>query len=208
MSSEHRDIVFAERRKDIRIIVSIAGHFSVANRRAGGGARAVFSCRAVYVSNRSIGLISPVSVKIGDQIIAKIDHLGKLEGIVTHILARGFMMSIEASDEEREKLDDKIEWLERYKNLDVAEQRADARFPPAKTRTKILFADGTALNCQILDVSATGAAIAAETIPDIGSVLAIGTIVGRVVRHFKGGFGVKFIERQSDDSLNAMVRRD
>ena len=207
MSSEHRDVVFAERRRDVRIIVNIAGQFSVANRR-GGGARAVFSCRAVNVSNRSIALTSPVGVKIGDQIVARIDHLGKLEGTVTNILARGFMMSIAATDREREKLDDKIEWLERYKNLDVAELRTHARFPPAKARTRILFADGAALNCQILDVSASGAAIAAETIPDIGTVLAIGTIVGRVVRHFKGGFGVEFVERQSDDCLNAMVRRD
>jgi hypothetical protein len=39
-------------------------------------------------------------------------------------------------------------------------------------------------------------------------VLAIGTIVSRAVRHFKGGFGVKFIKYQSDARLGAMVHRD
>jgi hypothetical protein len=70
----------------------------------------------------------------------------------------------------------------------------------------MLFADGTIMNCLILDVSVSGAAISAETIPEIGTVLAIGTIVGRVIRHFKGGFGVRFIERQSDDRLEAVMR--
>src|ERR1700722_1347211 len=202
------EIVFAERRRDVRIIVNIAGQFSVSNRRAAGGARPLFSCRAVSVSKRAVALIAPVGVKIGDQIFAQLDHLGKLEGTVIRILEHGFAMSIAATDEEREKLDGKIAWLERYKNLDAAEQRTHPRFAPAKSRTKMLLADGTSIKCAILDVSASGAAISAEIIPATGTVLAIGTIVARVVRHFRGGFGVKFIERQSDDCLNAMVRRD
>ena len=160
------------------------------------------------VSKRAVALIAPVGVKIGDQISAQLDHLGKPEGTVIRILEHGFAMSIAATDEEREKLDGKIAWLERYKNLDAAEQRTHPRFAPAKSRTKMLLADGTSIKCAILDVSASGAAISAEIIPATGTVLAIGTIVARVVRHFRGGFGVKFIERQSDDCLNAMVRRD
>src|SRR6266851_9210973 len=117
MLPQHRDIVFAERRNDASIIVNIAGHFSISRRRAARGARSVFSCRAVNVSNREIALISPVGVAIGDQITAQIDHLGKLEGAVVRMLERGFVMSISARGEEREKLDDKIAWLDRYKNL-------------------------------------------------------------------------------------------
>jgi hypothetical protein len=115
MLSVHRDIVFvfAERRKDVRIIVNVAGQFSMSNRRSPGGARPVFSCRAVHVSNQTIALVSPVEVKIGDQISAEIEHLGKFDGTVARILNGGFVMSITASDEERDKLDDKIDWLER-----------------------------------------------------------------------------------------------
>jgi len=208
MRPAHCDIVFAERPRDVRIIVNIAAHFSVSSRRGAGVARPVFSCRAVNVSNRAIAFIAPVAVKVGDQITAQVEHVGKLEGAVICVLERGFVMDIAASDEEREKLDDKIEWLERYKNLDTTDQRADPRFTPAKRRTKMVFADGTTLYCLIRDVSASGAAISSDTIPAIGTVLAVGTIVGRVVRHFKGGFGVEFIERQSDDRLNAIARRD
>jgi hypothetical protein len=44
-------------------------------------------------------------------------------------------------------------------------------------------------------LSVAGAAIAAATAPEIGTVLNVGSVVGRVVHHFAGGFGVQFIER-------------
>jgi hypothetical protein len=162
MLSAHRDIVFAERRKDVRIIVNVAGQFSMSNRRCPGGARPVFSCRAVHVSNQTIALVSPVEVQIGDQISADIEHLGKFDGTVARILNGGFVMRT-ASDEERDKLDDKIDWLERYKNLDTSDQRAHPRFAPAKRRTKMVFADGTTLYCLIRDVSVSGAAVSSDT---------------------------------------------
>jgi DNA-binding transcriptional regulator YbjK len=98
--------------------------------------------------------------------------------------------------------------LERYKNLDAPDLRIHPRFVPARRRTKMVFADGTTLHCLIRDVSVSGAAITCDTIPAIGTVLAIGVLVGRVVRHFKGGFGVKFTERLSDIRLDAMVGRN
>jgi hypothetical protein len=199
------DIVFVERRHNVRIIINIAGHFSIASRRAAGGARPGFACRAVNVSNRAIALIAAVGVKVNDLISARIEHFGKLDGRVLRLIEGGFVMSITASEEEREKLDDKIYWLERYKNLEAFELRAYPRLAPAQPRNRILFADGTTLRCTILDVSASGAAISAETIPEVGTVLAIGTAVGRVVRRFSGGFALKFVDRLSDDHLNAMV---
>jgi hypothetical protein len=69
----------------------------------------------------------------------------------------------------------------------------------------LLFADGSAETCLVLDFSLTGAAISADTVPDIGTVLAVGSVVGRVVRYFAEGFAVHFIERQSRDTVEALV---
>ncbi len=117
-------------------------------------------------------------------------------------------MSIVASDEERMKLAAKIDWFEQYKNFDIADQRADQRFVPANPRSRIVFADGTSEECFVLDLSASGAAISAQTIPKIGTVLALATIVARVVRHFDGGFAVQFIERQDVQHIEARVNLD
>ena len=91
--------------------------------------------------------------------------------------------------------------LQNFKEHEVSDQRAERRFIPVKPYSQMMLADGRTETCLVIDVSISGAAISAETVPEIGTVLAVGTIVGRVVRHFEGGFAVQFVERQSRDEL-------
>jgi hypothetical protein len=188
MVPKRDDIALVKGRPDIRIIVNIPGRFSLSDRRDTRGECRVFGCRAVNLSARAIALASPVSAKVGERVVAEIDHLGKLEGAVTRLLERGFVMSITASGDERDKLSRKIEWLEQYKNLDVPDQRADSRFVPENPHSCMMLPDGSIENCLVLNLSVSGVAISADTVPAIGTVLAVGTIVGRVVRYFEGGF--------------------
>lgn len=203
--AEDGDVVFVERRRDVRIIVNIAGRFSLSDWRDARGEHPIFACRAVNLSSSAIALASPISVEVGARVIAHIDHLGKLEGSVVRVLDRGFVMSIAANEEERAKLASKIEWLDKHQNHDAPDRRADARTVPANPYSRMLLPDGSREKCLVLDLSVSGAAISANTVPDIGAVLAIGRVVGRVVRHFDGGFGVQFIERQSRHSVEMMV---
>ncbi len=178
----------AERPQDVRIIVNISASFSVSKRRAAGGARAEFACRAVNLCTREVALTSPVSVKLGDEITAHIAHIGTLEGTVIRLLSHGFVMGVNADDRAREKLRRRIGWLEKHKNLDAPDGRAKPRFVPRNPHAKMIFADGTVERCLILDLSASGASISAAKTPEIDSVLAIETNVSRVVRCFEGGF--------------------
>jgi hypothetical protein len=206
--TEFGDVVFAERRRDVRIIVSIPGRYSLSDRRDARGERRVFACRAVNVSPHAIALATPVNGNVGERVFAQIDHLGKLEGPVVRPLERGFVMNIVASEEERDRLAAKIEWLESYKNHDAQDQRADGRTVPANPYSKMVLSDGSVETCLVLDLSVSGAAISADTVPEVGTVLAIGRVVGRVVRHFVGGFGVQFVERQNPHMVEAMVIRE
>ena len=159
---------------DVRIVVSIPGRFSLADRRDMRGDRRVFSCRAVNVSSHAIALASAVSGKLGDRVIADIEHLGKLEGSIIRVLERGFVMNIIATAEEREKLATKIEWLGKFKDHDEGEQRAERRFAPANPYSQIMLPDGSTQTCLVIDLSVSGAALSAEAVPDIGTVLAVG----------------------------------
>ena len=201
MSGDNDDVVWVDRRQDVRIAVSIPGRFSLADRRDTRGERRVFSCRAVNVSSRAIAFASAVSGKVGDRVMAEIEHLGKLDGTITRLLERGFVMNITASAEEREKLAAKIEWLGKFKDHDEGERRAERRFVPANPYSQIMLPDGSTQTCLVIDLSVSGAALSAEALPDIGTVLAVGKIVGRVVRHFQGGFAIQFIERQDPDEV-------
>ena len=78
---------------------------------------------------------------------------------------------------------------------------------PAQPRSTLTLADGAILECTIIDVSVTGAAVAAPLQPEIGTPLAIGACVGRVVRVFPDGFAVHFIEKQKQYDLVRLISR-
>jgi hypothetical protein len=96
-------------------------------------------------------------------------------------------MCVNVKQNERRKLAAKIEWLQQHKNSEVREQRTDSRFVPKDPYSRMILADGHVETCLVLDVSVSGAAISADTIPAIGTVLAVGTLTSRVVRHFDEG---------------------
>ena len=199
------EINWVDRRKDIRIIARVPGRFSLADRRDSRGERRVFSCRAINLSGHAIGLATPITGKLGDRVIAHIDHLGKLEGKIIRVLERGFVMSVNATDDERQKLIAKIEWLEKFKDLDISDRRAERRYLPQAPHSQIMLADCKRETCLVVDYSATGVAVSADTVPVIGTVLAVGKLIGRVVRHFEGGFAVQFIERQNHEHVETRL---
>jgi hypothetical protein len=69
----------------------------------------------------------------------------------------------------------------------------------------MMLPDGSIENCLVLNLSVSGVAISADTVPAVGTVLAVGTIVGRVVRYFEGGFAVQFVECQSRCDVEARL---
>lgn len=207
-NAKSEELVIVERRRNTRIVVSVPGTYMLADHRNSRGERRTYPCRAVNLAPETIALVAPVSGRLGERAFVTIDHLGKFKGSIIRLLDGGFVMSIVATDEERNKFAAKIDWFEQFKNFDIADQRADARFVPENPRSRIVFADGRSEECFVLDLSASGAAISAQTIPEIGNVLALATVVARVVRHFEGGFAVRFIERQDVQRLETRLNLD
>lgn len=87
------------------------------------------------------------------------------------------------------------------------ELRNDARFVPQTSHTFLTLADGSTHPCFIIDVSTAGVAISCEYDPPIGTALAVGACVGRVIRKFDNGFAVKFAEKQQRDDLVRLIVR-
>jgi len=203
--AEFGDVIFVDRQDDVRIIVRLPGRYALADHRNAHGERRVFACRAVYLSSHEIGIAAPVIGKVGERVIADFDQLGRVEGRLARQLERGFVMRIAGNAERRRDLAAKITWVENHKNHDAPNRRVVERIVPANPYSKIVLADGKVETCLVLDFSVTGAAISADTVPDIRAVLAVGSVVGRVIRHFVGGFAVQFIERQNRDTVEALI---
>src|SRR5262245_8588390 len=198
------DVVVLDRRRDIRIIVSLAAR--VFFKHGSGGVLKEYACRAINISARAVAFAAPVRTSIGEWVRAEIEDIGRIEGTVERLLdERGFVIKVEATDEQRARLVDKINWAEKHKDLEVRDKRKNPRFVPSKPHSFIVFADGAIADCFVIDLSTSGAAVAAEVTPPIGTVLAVGKVVGRVVRHFAGAFAVQFIQVQNRENLESLT---
>src|SRR5260370_42580063 len=178
------DLQIVERRRESCIFVSVPGRYALAEHRNARGERREFACRAVNISESEIALAAPVSGRLGERVIAHVDCLGRIEGAIIRNLSRGFVMSIAASEEERFRLIDKIEWIEKHKNHDVPDRRARGRFVPTAPYSRLLLADGMVMTCLVIDLSETGAAVSADLDPQLWTGLSGRTIVGPPGRHF------------------------
>jgi hypothetical protein len=65
--------------------------------------------------------------------------------------------------------------------------------------------DGSKMTCRIIDMSLSGAAIAAENRPPMRSLIMLGRVQSRVVRNLEEGFAIEFVHEQSLDTLEDSV---
>ncbi len=201
------DLEVVERRTDVRIVLSLPGRFSLASRRDTEGERREFPCRLLNVSCYAIGLMTPVSYELGERVIAHIDEFGKFEGPIIRKLDGGFVMELIMPKSERLILAAKIEWFDKFKNHDIENHRRHARIIPRNPHSTLVLVDGTTTDCVVKDISAAGVAVHSDHTPAIGTPVAVGKVVGRVVRHFKEGFAVRFEQEQDPQSVESLIAR-
>jgi hypothetical protein len=194
-----------ERRAEVRIDIGIAGKFCLANKRDADGNRRKFACRTINISQSAIVLAAPVAGAIGERVIAYFEEFGELNGAIIRVLDGGFAMKIVANQKDRAKFWDRLLWLKESKNLKLSDRRKHKRIIPQQPRSTLVLADGRILECFVIDMSASGAAVSADAVPSIGTPLAIEKVVGKVIRHFEDGFAVRFNEIQDLDRLEKKI---
>jgi hypothetical protein len=185
-----------ERRDDVRVIVNLPGRYMLASKRNLKGDRCEFACRIVNVSLAAMALSAPVPAPIGERVIVYSEHFGRLHGAITRVMTTGFVMSLAANEQTREKLAVKLDWIVKQKESpELPDSRRHARVVPKNPMATILLADGSTVCCLVIDFSDSGAAVSADFYPELGTPLAVGKMVGRVVRRFAEGFAIEFTEK-------------
>jgi hypothetical protein len=183
-----------ERRRHQRVRVNLLGRYMLADRRE-------YPCQVVNMSPGGIALIAPVSGNVGERVIAYVDHLGRLEGKIARQLQNGFAMTISATARKRDKLAAQLTWLANRSILNLPEDRRHGRFVPRVAGARLIMPNGTNIGVRIIDISLSGAGIAIDNRPEVGSLVTLGKISGRVVRHLEEGFAMEFTRLQHPDSV-------
>ncbi|MBB4064877.1 PilZ domain-containing protein [Gellertiella hungarica] len=164
-----------------------------------------FDCVAAEMSPGDLHMTCKGRPSAGDRIIAYIDHLGRIEGTVLHLTPGGFAMNIVASERKREKLAAQLTWIANKHELGLPEDRRHDRLTPRDTRAELVLEDGRRYVCRIMDLSLSGAALDIEYRPPIGTPVLLGSMRGRIVRHFMEGVAMEFNSVQSREALREFL---
>jgi hypothetical protein len=152
-----------------------------------------------------MALIAPVAANPGERVIAYVDHVGRLEGMVARHFQNGFAMTIAATPRKRDKLAAQLTWLANRHILGLPEDRRHGRLTPKNQSGRLILPNGVNIACRVIDISQSGAAIGTLERPEIGALVTIGKTQGRVVRHLEDGFAVEFTRLQHEDFLEDNV---
>jgi hypothetical protein len=185
--------IVPDRRRHKRICVTLLGRFMRESKEE-------HACKLVDISAGGAAIMSPAAVSMGERVVAYLDHIGGIEGIVARTFDGGFAIRINATRHKREKLAAQLTWLANRSEL-VADGRRHERVTPKNGDSTLQLDEGITLTCRVLDVSISGASIATPARPQIGTELVLGKLRARVVRHHPQGFGVEFLDIQNPTAL-------
>ncbi|MCO6390491.1 PilZ domain-containing protein [Aliihoeflea aestuarii] len=186
----------AERRGFQRVRVKIYGRFMLED-------RSEHPCQVIDMSPGDAAVRADKPGEPGERVIAYLDHIGRVEGVVTRLTDDGFAMTVIASERKREKLAAQLTWLANKHELDLPEDRRHQRVAPRNPITVLQLEDGRQYRCRILDLSLSGAAIEIDVRPALGVQVTLGSMRGQIVRHFQDGIAVEFAALQREESLEA-----
>ena len=192
----------------LRYLANMPGRYYLEKWRSSEDAQvSSFACRIQRISPRMLTLSAPVGGTVGDWVTAHFDEFGVLRGQITRALGFGFVIALKMRDADRARLASKVLWFERKRNYEVTEQRRHRRIVPRNPQSILILADGSAMPCFVIDMSVAGAAVSANVNATIGMPMALGSVVGRVVRILDPGFAIEFVETLDVDDLEHRLIR-
>ncbi|RCW83558.1 PilZ domain-containing protein [Phyllobacterium bourgognense] len=159
-------------------------------------------CQIDEMSPGDVIITTDVMANNGERVVAYIDHIGRVEGTIERMVSGGFQVSLTASDRKKNKIAAQLTWLANKHELDMPEDRRHQRIAPRNPISTLSMADGRQYPCRILDLSISGAAVELRMRPALNSQVILGSMRGRVVRHFEEGIAIEFATVQSREAID------
>ncbi len=193
----HQTQTEAPERQYNRVTISVQGRFMRAD-------HSEHDCVVDTMSPFDAIISSNVRPQVGERIVSYLDYIGRIEGKVTETGFRSFTVAINATDRKRDKLSAQLTWLANKHELGLPEDRRHERVTPSNPVSEIKLDDGRRYPCRIIDLSVSGAAIEIDVRPAFGTMVVLGNMRGRVVRHFQEGIAMEFMTIQPEDAINQL----
>ena len=154
-------------------------------------------CETAAVTARGLKINCEALADPGDFVVTNFRGLGEISGRVESRGDSWFVLDLAEQPERLATLSKRILWHMRLQADAATDRRMSVRFDQKQIKIVLKTIDGRECRGELLDLSATGAAVrlgAAAPYFWIGQPLMIDDRSGRVRRHFAGGVGVEFDE--------------
>lgn len=148
-------------------------------------------CQVTNLTTTGATFLTSIIPDIGLPIVAYLEELGRIEAISDKAVPGGFRISFALKGARLEKLESRIKWLGGGA-ANSEEGRRHARFEPRDSQSQITLPDGRVYNCEVIDISVSGAGITVDVMPSLGTYVMLGKMRGRVVRYLENGVAIEF----------------
>jgi hypothetical protein len=174
-----------DRRRHYRVAVTLLGRYMLPDQNE-------YPCQVLNISPGGLALSTPTTGEIGDRVVTYLDHIGRVEGIISRNYDGGFAVLFRVSERKRERIAEQLTWLANKGILSTVEDRRHERALPDQSYSLLTLPNGQQVECTMLDVSVSGASVATPVVPEVGSRVILGRTHGRVVRHHNEGIAIEF----------------
>jgi hypothetical protein len=131
----------------------------------------------------------------GQAIVAYLEEVGRVEVTSADPVPNGFRVVISLTGARRDRLESRLKWLaQKHSGGDQgsADDRRHPRIETRETTSQIAMPDGRVYDCEVLDISLTGAAVKVEVMTSLGTYIMLGKMRGRVIRYLDNGVAIEF----------------
>ncbi|GAB4361067.1 MAG: PilZ domain-containing protein [Oricola sp.] len=187
-----------DRRKYQRFDVALYGRLMLSD-------RSEFRCKVFNMSPGNVSLTTDGAGRLGERVIAYLDHVGRLDGRIARIKPDGFALEFEAPPGKQTKLARQLAWLSNRTALSRPEDRRHERIAPRNTAGILCLEDGSQYRCNVVDLSLSGAAVEVDVTPPVGTEVSLRGMRGRVARHIEGGISIEFTTLQRRENLEPFL---
>ncbi len=150
-------------------------------------------CQVTNLSTTGATFLTSEIPPIGLSIVAYLEELGRIEAVTDKAVPGGFRISFSLKGSRLEKLESRIKWLGERPDSGE-ESRRNARFEPRESQSQLTLPDGRVYNCEVVDISVSGAGVTVDVLPSLGTYVMLGRMRGRVVRYLENGVAIEFVK--------------
>jgi hypothetical protein len=193
--------------EQVRFIGGIASRITLLDEAGRPVSNSTLSCWARSLTPAQVVVSCGKRLPRGRNLVVQLAEIGGFLGQVDRAIDGGCVIRLHLDEAAQVKLAAKINWYCKRVLHGVPDHRSYKRWKPASRQTAVLMADGSTADCTLIDVSATGVAVSTPLRPSIGLPLAVGQLVGKVVRHLDdGGFAVQFLSVQDESAVEELLQ--